>query len=967
MDRMKWKQRVTLAAFGCFTILACNSIAGVPDAEWTSRFGGVTGGVQATPDDRPRIKSGPSGETFAYGFFESGLGESAVTRFGGDIATPVWSTIDSYDDGDFRAQPQLFPLADGSSIHLSASLSRFASNGNLVWSIPKSDLKALALLPSGDLLAAFQGRPGWNDGLVRVLSATTGATLDALRIGGGCSDLKLASSAPDIAYLWIGCTSRQVARLRTNPLRVEWTSPANEPTASSIDSAVADASGVYLASSTELRKLSALDGQAVWEAVPVSGFFNDLAIDASGNVVTSGTGIDRWNGTTGANLWHYSEIAKVTVDPALNAVIFFGSLPGATLADGFVGMAGRLDLSNGNLVWRREMPAGSNTRFTDAAVVGSELQLIGLHCADSVSGPCATTLWSTDAAKGNSFQSAPLVSKTGTTGTAILEEGDHTLAAALEWGATGAQIHLRSYANATGAVLQESVTPFQVTALPWWLDYQLNVVRSGDGNVVATYERSRVGGAVESFDAIIMKIEVATGQLLWQKSLIDTTNFQRSAYISTPVADADGNITLGVVEAYAFDSPNRRWVRKFNHISGTMLWQREIPAEPMSSSYYSAPIVFALGADVMTETPLGESGTGWTALSGADGTTRWKNPLINGRIQTLDASTALSFGAEPWQIVVRRFNMNTGAVLWSSTYSYSPDTSYAITNAVRGDQDDFYIGGTHRLAESSVITRGLLLRLDLANGDIVWANRLEEAPVDLRSRVNPRFVQDGKIFATQNFFHTYGYALSAFSIADGTHSGSAYLYSSPLDQPHLPQHANTGVLGKTSTDQLMIMGNFIDPALPRELILANWGSPLPGPNGALRVTLSLNPASATTEITYAFAFETINDGSVTANDVRALLSLPAGTMVASTSCLLSGSPCVATTTATSIEGIFTIPVGATLRIEGSASLVPTIDALRPQAFVASAFAPHPFAEFDLKDNVVSEPVIELIFRNSFDY
>ena len=112
MDRMKWKQRVTLAAFGCFTILACNSIAGVPDAEWTSRFGGVTGGVQATPDDRPRIKSGPSGETFAYGFFESGLGESAVTRFGGDIATPVWSTIDSYDDGDFRAQPQLFPSCD---------------------------------------------------------------------------------------------------------------------------------------------------------------------------------------------------------------------------------------------------------------------------------------------------------------------------------------------------------------------------------------------------------------------------------------------------------------------------------------------------------------------------------------------------------------------------------------------------------------------------------------------------------------------------------------------------------------------------------------------------------------------------------------------------------------------------------------------------------------------------------------
>ncbi len=964
MDVKKWKRLSTLAAFGFFAILSGSSTARVPDAEWTTRFSGVTGGVQATPDDRPRIKAGPSGQTFAYGFSESGRQEPGIARFAGDITTPVWSATSPFIEDAISAQAELIPLPDGSSIHLSTTLTRFASDGSLAWSIPKDDLATVTLLPSGDLLAAFRGQPGMNGGLVRLLSATTGATLDALRIGGGCSDLKLATSAPDIAYLWCGCTSRQVARLRTNPLRVEWTSPPNEPTASVIDDAVADASGVYLASSTALRKLSAVDGQAAWEAAPISGFFSNLTVDGAGNVVTSGAGIDRWNGTTGANLWHYSETASATVDPALSAVFFSGSLPRATPADEFVGLAGRLDLSNGNLVWRREMPAGSNIRFTDAAVAGSGLQLIGLHCTDSIEGPCTTSLWSTDAATGNTFQSAPLVSKAGTTGTVILEEGDRTLAAALEWVAAGPQIHLRSHANATGAILQESVTPFQFTALPWSSNHHLNVVRSSDGNIVATYGNSGAGGSDKSFDATIMKIEVATGQLLWQKFLINSAAFQRNAFISAPVADADGNITLGVLEEYAFDSPNRRWVRKFSHISGALLWERELPADPLSASSHITPVVFALGADVMSETPLGETGMGWTSLSGADGTTRWSNPLITGRIETLDAGTAISFGSEASQIVARRFNMNTGAVLWTSIYSDPSDVLYSVTGAARGDQDDFYIGGTHRLA--SLATNGLLLRIDLTNGNLVWANRLAQGPVGPSSKVNPRFVHNGKVFATQPHFHSSGHALSAFSIADGAHSGSAYLYSSPQDQPHLPQHANSGVLGKSSTGQLMVMGNYFDPGLPGELMLANWGSPVPGPNGALRVTLDLDPASASTAITYAFAFETINDGSVTANDVQALISLPAGTMVESVSCQLSGSPCVAITTATSIEGIFTIAAGATLRIEGTVKLIPTNAPLNPQFFVASSFAAHAFAELDLKDNVASALVADLIFRNGFD-
>lgn len=968
MNRDKWTRYGAIAAFGCFATLAGNSIAGVPDAEWTSRFGGVTGGVQAAPYDWPRIKSGASGQTFAYGFVESGRREPGVTRFGGDITAPVWFAISPFIEESLSGKSELIPLPDGSAIFVSTTLSRFASDGSLAWSIPKDDLAAVALLPSGDLIAAFRGQPGFNGGVVRRLSATTGITLEALRIGGGCSYLKLAAAAPDIAYLWSGCSS-SVSQLRTNPLRVEWVSPPNELAASIIDGAVADASGVYLASSTELRKLSALDGQTVWEAVPGTGFFNDIAIDGTGNVVTSGSGIDRWNGITGANLWHYSESAVARVDPLLNAVFFAGSVAPEAPGDRFTGFVGRLDLSDGNIAWRHETPAGSAIQFFDTAVAGGDLQVIGQDCTASINGSCTTLLWSTDAATGSFFQSAPLLSRTGVTGTMTLEEGDRTLAAALEWAANGPQIHLRTYTNATGAILQESVTPIPFATIPWlspWSSsHSLNVVRSGDGNVVATYGKAMAEDSSDIFhDATIMKIEVATGQRLWQKFLLDTSTIQTSVYISSPAADPEGNIAIGILETYGWDLPIRRWVRKFNHVSGELIWEREQQFNPMSVNSYQPPGVAALGDDVITETPLGEAGTGWTSLSGTDGTTRWRNPLITGRIQALDESTAISFWQETSQIVIHRFNMSSGAVLWTSIYSDPSDISYSVTGATRGDQDDFYIGGTHR--QTSLATNGLLLRINLANGSIVWANRLGQGPVGPRSRVNPRLVHDGKVFATQPFFHTYGYALSAFSIVDGAHTGSAFLYSSPLEQPHLPQHADSGVMGKSSDGGLMIMGHHSDPGLPTEFMLANWGSPLPGPNGALRVTLDLEAASASTAITYAFAFETINDGSVTANDVQALLSLPAGTKVESMSCQLSGTPCAAVMTATSIEGNFTIPVGATLRIEGTASLVPTLDPLGPQSFVASAFAPHPFAELDLKDNVASTPIVELIFRDSFE-
>lgn len=955
----KWTGFATLATFLFFVPGSSNGALEGPRTEWESRFGNITGQVRAFYEI-PKLKSGISGQTYAYGFRELGSNQPGIARFDDDLTMPTWSAVSPFiEDAPSSSASEVIPLADGSVIFVSDTLSRFASDGSVVWSMPKGELVAVSLLPSGDLVSVSRGEPG----SIRVLSGATGATLDLLAIE-GCQDA-ITTSASGMVYVAGSCVPGRVTALRTDPLRIEWSSAPDEIWHGQIVGLVADASGVLVAKSEQLRRHSANDGQLLWEAMPIAGQFNQFEIDGVGNVVTSGTAIDRWDGTTGAHLWHYAEAAVAHVDPAHDAVFFAGMRSPESPGDRIRGYAGRLALADGNVVWRQETDGTASILFFDIAMSAGHLRIVGVDCTFPYSESCRSLLWTADPATGSNLTSAPLVARNGVRGTVTLEEGDRTLVAALEWSVDGPQIHLRSHANATGALLQESVTPIPFATMAWSQQHSLAVVRSGDGNIVATYGIRGEGSTDYHVDATILKIDVTNGQRVWQKFLLDTTTSpQRNVYISEPAADAEGDIAIGVLETYGASLPSRRWVRKFSHASGELMWEREMPVDPWSISGYMAPGVSALGDDVRSEAPLGESIVALTTLSGADGTTRWANPLIKGPIRVLDASAAISWVSGP-EVVVRKFDIASGEILWTSSYSDPADVSYSMAGNAIGEDNDFYIGGTSRLV--SPTTRGLLLRIDLATGNLVWARRLSENPVDPRTRVNPRVVQDGKIYATQPFTHTYGYALSAFSVVDGAPRGSAYLYSSPLDHPHLPQHGDSGIIGTTTAGDLLVIGALHEPGRATEWTLTNLDQPMPGANGSMRVALALEPRNAAAnEARSDFVFETVNDGSVTADDVRALLTLPPGTLVESTTCVLAGMPCTAATTATSVEGSFTIAAGETLRISGSTRLIETHDPLNPQKFIASAFAAHPFSEHDLKENVVSIGAIDRIFGHGFE-
>lgn len=130
------------------------------------------------------------------------------------------------------------------------------------------------------------------------------------------------------------------------------------------------------------------------------------------------------------------------------------------------------------------------------------------------------------------------------------------------------------------------------------------------------------------------------------------------------------------------------------------------------------------------------------------------------------------------------------------------------------------------------------------------------------------------------------------------------------------------------------------------------------------MALSTEPVGAVGENTLTFSFDIENDGSIDAQDVRALLSMPIDTRVETLACTLNGQPCEATITPGAIDGVFTIASGSTLRVSGLLAVLSSTEST--STLWASAFAPYGFVERDLKDNVASAPYADVILRTGFE-
>ena len=929
---------------------------------WASRFDGVTGSIPQLAGESPRVTFGPAGELFAFGFQDPIGRQPGLVRLDATSAALLWSAKDPQNFDIASESNALIAFPGGSSVLLSRHLSRFDASGLLIWSVPSAPLAGVVPLDSGDLL--FVKRVG-NRTRIDRLSAATGKTVETIE---GprfptCSSIQMANAPSDTIY--VACRDGGVARIASNPLRVVWIIESGGR------AIAADAGGVYEATGSQLHKRNAADGAPIWAIDYAAPEDPTLLLDADGQLISSGATVERRNSVTGSVLWTSSASGTPRLDGNHQGVYFFENIgsPGGPLR----GRIGRLDLATGATLWTHETPIAETSSFSDVAASGSHVVAAGVACEAAVDAPCRHTVWMTTAA-GAPLASSPLVSATSTTGGATLDGPAGIFAVATEWGPQGPQLHMRTLAADDGFVEQDTVTPFTEANIPyarwgWTRGHLASSSRALDGHVFVTYSSNALPADGSIVNATLFKVNRADGAIAWQKFFLDSN---RIAAVTNPIVDSSGNVVIGIVERdWPFTGlPDRRWVRKYSGANGTLIWERAFPVDFGVLFDNIPPGITSVGADVgVRDAPVGSGHRRFTTLSGIDGSTRWSLG-DTGEFFVSSGINGLLTSRTGTPLRISRIDGATGASLWTSNaFDGYPDQSYALHGVVHGIDGDIYVGGTTRtfdLAINQLRTIGYLVRLDGDDGHTIWGTRLKSNTVWPIRRFNPRFMRDGQIYVSQSLGAFQGSAMTAFTAESGEPLGGSYLFSSSVAQPHVSQQSSQSLTGITADLDTVVSGEQYDAGAPGSLVVSNLGGPFPGPIAAIRASLSGDSVSTGGAVRHSLELRVHNDGGAVVDDVIVMLAIPAGAIFGTTSCEASGSPCDVTTTATSIEGRYAIPPGASIRISGVVTRPGGSNGAQPDRFTAYAFAPHPVTEENLEDNETALTFVDQIFGNSFE-
>jgi outer membrane protein assembly factor BamB len=943
----------------CLRILATILVAGTGHtpataAEWTSRFAGSTGVVEPYGFDSPRLLSTASGKLFAWRLVEPLQFGSAIAQLDPVTSLPLWSAITRVDYED-REDSKLIVLDDGSTLLLGEHLIRFTSNGNFVWAVNGNGLVDATTASNGDVLIVANEAAS---PILRRLSGADGTAQESILLP--CSGAAFATAANGASFL--ACGDRLMQILET-PLRIGWSNTgllgnlAVNP----------DGSALYEWSTTQIGKRSIVDGSVIWQSLPVAQGIKQVHFDSVGNPVSSGQAIDRWDASTGVNLWHVDEAGAVAVD-ATGGAVYFAATGSSSHQNGYpIGIAGKIDTASGATLWRSETPVGRHVLFKSIAVIPGGVHIAGIACTPIFYYPCKAMLWNASPGSGALSDPRGLAARTAAVGIALEREaGSGLFIAANEWGVEGPRTRVRRVDANSGAVNTDAIIELPGDYAGTLTRHRMFAANAPGDRIAITHSAESMNVEGDRHDATLMVASTIDGQELWHHALRDAGKL---GVISAPIVDVAGNITVGVAEQDVFGvpSPTRRWIRHIAGGTGHVLWEREVETqayEPPYFTFYSPPNVFGLSDCVMTtDTLVSDTRAGMKCLSNMDGSVRWVSSLMDGMPYVLDAATAV-FVSWSTSVIWRKFDLKTGDILWQTTLSDPGISTFSVPGTISDGTGSLYTGGSVRMApDFPMDVRGALIRLDATNGQIVWVKQLDENPVGPRSRVNPRFVRSGKVYATQQILgqELFGLALTAFSPSNGEPQGSGFLFGW-YSEPHLPQLGEQGIYGLTDEGSMLVGGQQAIPGRPSEFVMSNWGEPMPGAPGALDVALSVQRTPIGAMVDHAFVFETHNSGAVDAKQVQSVLNLPEGAIVRDLACTIGSMPCSANTIAATVDGNFAIPAGQTLSISGIASLLPTGATRR---FFASAYGLHPFFEADLKDNATTL-VIDVVFRHGFE-
>jgi outer membrane protein assembly factor BamB len=963
-------------------LVASTQVHATPTPEWQVDFAS-TGRMPIGPDEKPQLqRDRENGAVYLHN-----TGSWPLPPLAAKIDMSGMSEWSVLERSTTYTYPQrLAILADGSVITSHDNVVRYSANGSMLWSAPEAVANpevATVVEVGGDILV-FLNEPN----TVTRVDRDTGIPVERLAASalGSCPGGMAVGQGSDTVYWVQGCGgAHTLSRLLLAPLRIDWSVELPATGFAARAAIVADEGGVQAAfgdgSASRVSRFAA-DGSLLWSVAGAQGDTPGIALDADGDPLVFGESVvEKLDRATGARRWLHAVSGDVVdVDVTADAIVVAGN----TDAAGSAGFVERLRGTDGVSQWQSTLasPASEWMKVTSVAVHGDRVLAAGVACAVNAQPErCDLMLWPREIDGAETGSMVPTFALPAS-GRAVAASSDTTVGAALGYGPLGMQLRVKRVRNADGVVLWDVTRPVALPNAPGKLPFPLDLAVT-DGGVAVFYARPFSQGSLpHSSEAMIAAFDAATGAFRWERSVLDLGGAYTDGRALYFGIDSAGNVLAssneGVVpEDFAPITQTRRQIRKYAATTGQEIQQIDFAVDPSPNlMLYEGPMFRVVDGDILTEEkPLPSTDYALTRINGGTGTVLWSNatlpyPYPFG-MSALGAGRAY-VAISDTEVSVMAIDMAAGTASWVTPYSHPSDIGYGVWASYRGSDGAVYAGGYRKIprpggSPTSWDSRGLLMRVDGTNGALGWVNRFDTSPVVSPSgQLLPVLDHDGVLYSWQRQargVESPGYFYTGISITDGALRGTQVVYLGTTPFPHLgPSVSSIEVLGAASDGGTVVHGGFGDASQPLSFAIAKWPAPQPFAGGSLRLSLVASVQSVDGETATSFVVEAVNDGAIDAPAVDVLLTIPSESMVGPITCAVGSVPCMAKRTPDSIGHRLDLPVGARVRLSGMVRH----RTLTIGRFEASAFSPYGFVEMDMKDNIRSLRVDDILFSHGFD-
>lgn len=452
---------------------------------------------------------------------------------------------------------------------------------------------------------------------------------------------------------------------------------------------------------------------------PGLSFGTGLFVDAAGQPIVAGVDrVDALDAADGSLRW-----SRPLPGPGSSATLSGSTLYlVGTTEDSNRAVVTRLDAASGAKLGEDLLSAGYGIASRVAAQASSAL-VAGLLCPEDAA--CTLNAWPLGAS------GAPGVPVTVSIpqysyGTTAHVEGARAFAVALEWSATaGEYLRARMLRDADGAVLWERTWPSPFTT--WVTSSTVRAYPAANGDVVVLAGKPvsmYVYNWMDLGQWAVWMINGNTGDVRWSHATSYAGDTKRS--LPDIVVDGVGNVFVGQSSqgfyATYFDPQIARSIDKLDHLTGAVLWHKDLCAEGFNCWSSGAPNIDAWSGDLALWEQVGGVSKGITLLDGADGHVQWANANLPADSWIVDGPSVdhylTTYPSSGQPITVMRL-ASDGQPRWTQSLTQDGYRFTMLGSNADPASGDVLVAGYRRSIGVSWY-EGYAARLDAADGHVVW-------------------------------------------------------------------------------------------------------------------------------------------------------------------------------------------------------------------------------------------------------